>query len=115
MPPQRKDLGHPSCCAVDRQRGDRRLGSSPATRRVVAMASTSTLATLVSDRVTIALQEHTSAFHHLAGMDELLGAGQALLGGGKRLRAAFCAAGWTAFSDEPVDAGSAPVLAGSAL
>lgn len=77
--------------------------------------SLSGLATLVSDRVTAALHEHTAPFHGLAGMDELLGAGEALLGGGKRLRAAFCTAGWTAFSPEPVVAGSAPVLAGSAL
>ncbi|WP_413449843.1 polyprenyl synthetase family protein [Georgenia phoenicis] len=73
------------------------------------------LATLVSDRLAIALDEHTRPFASLEGLDELLGAGRALLGGGKRLRAAFCTAGWTAFSAEPVAAGSAPVLAGSAL
>lgn len=73
------------------------------------------LATHVSERVTTALREHTAPFLSLEGVDELLAAGQALLGGGKRLRAAFCAAGWTAYSTEPVTAGSAPVLAGSAL
>ncbi len=79
------------------------------------MAPIVDLAELVSDRVVTALREHTSAFTALQGIDELLEAGHALLGGGKRLRAAFCAAGWTAYSAEPVVAGSAPVLAGSAL
>lgn len=77
--------------------------------------SLSGLATLVSDRVAVALREHTAAFHGLEGVADLLDAGAALLGGGKRLRAAFCTAGWAAFSPEPVVAGSAPVLAGSAL
>jgi|SRR5690625_340578 len=73
------------------------------------------LAALVSARVPSALREHTAPFHELEGIEELLAAGEALLGGGKRLRAAFCAAGWTAFSETPVTAGSAPVVAGSAL
>src|SRR5690625_594296 len=94
----------------------RRLWSTAGHRRLRSMApSLSGLATLVSDRVTAALHEHTAPFPGQAGMDERLGAGEALLGGGIRLRAAFCTAGWTAFSPEPVVAGSAPVLAGSAL
>ncbi|MBD8061171.1 polyprenyl synthetase family protein [Oceanitalea stevensii] len=78
-------------------------------------APTAGLATLVTDRVATALREHTRPFESLEGVEELLSAGEALLGGGKRLRAAFCTAGWTAFTDRPVTAGSAPVLAGSAL
>ncbi|HLT84880.1 MAG TPA: polyprenyl synthetase family protein [Phototrophicaceae bacterium] len=80
------------------------------------MAPLGGLAALVTDRVRTALREHTVPFHALEGTEELLGAGDALLGGGKRLRAAFCAAGWTAFSaTPPATAGSTPVLAGSAL
>lgn len=78
-------------------------------------APTGALAALVTDQVLRALREHTAPFHHLEGTEELLSAGEALLGGGKRLRAAFCAAGWEAFSSSPVTTGSAPVLAGSAL
>jgi len=78
-------------------------------------APSSGLAALVTDRVRTALREHTAPFHDLEGTEELLSAAEALLGGGKRLRAAFCAAGWSAYSPAPVEAGTAPVLAGSAL
>lgn len=73
------------------------------------------LPALVSDRVLRALTEHTAEFEVLDGVSDLMGAAEALLGGGKRLRAALCAAGWSALTERPVEAGSAPVLAGSAL
>src|SRR5690606_38244206 len=99
--------GHPGLLA---------WGAAATTRRLPCMAApTAGLATLVTDRVATALREHTRPFESLEGVEELLSAGEALLGGGKRLRAAFCTAGWTAFTDRPVTAGSAPVLAGSAL
>ncbi|HLS74638.1 MAG TPA: polyprenyl synthetase family protein [Actinomycetaceae bacterium] len=79
------------------------------------MASHSSLPALVAERVGVALEEHTAPLAHLTGAADLLDAGRALLSGGKRLRAALCAAGWSAITDAPVAAGSAPVLAGSAL
>lgn len=79
------------------------------------MPSHSPLPALVAERVGVALDEYTSPFAHLTGAADLVAAGRALLSGGKRLRAAFCAAGWAAFTATPVTAGSPPVLAGSAL
>lgn len=66
----------------------------------------------VSARLTTAFVEHTAPFAHLEGVDELLGAGEALLSGGKRLRAQLCVAGWTAFDGEPQQPA---IIAGSAL
>lgn len=79
------------------------------------MPSHSPLPALVAERVGVALDEYTAPFTHLTGAGDLVDAGRALLSGGKRLRAAFCAAGWAAFTATPVTAGSSPVLAGSAL
>ena len=76
---------------------------------------TAELVAAVSERLATAFQAHTAPFAHLDGIDELLGAGTALLTGGKRLRARFCAAGWQAFGGSPAQQDSPPVLAGSAL
>ncbi|MEE6274375.1 polyprenyl synthetase family protein [Georgenia sp. MJ206] len=71
---------------------------------------------LVSTRVPQALSEHTAPFAALGEtLDELLAPARDLLAGGKRLRAQFCAAGWSAFSPEPPTEGSPVVLAGCAI
>ncbi|MEE6286590.1 polyprenyl synthetase family protein [Georgenia sp. MJ173] len=69
----------------------------------------------VSSRLATAFVTHTAPFTHLEGITELFGAGEALLSGGKRLRAQFCVAGWRAFGGAAVSAQSPAVLAGSAL
>ncbi|WP_127127535.1 polyprenyl synthetase family protein [Georgenia sp. SYP-B2076] len=70
----------------------------------------------VSDRVVQALDDHTATFGHVgAPLADFLGPARELLGGGKRLRAQLCAAGWVA-AGAPAGADvEAVVLAGSAL
>jgi geranylgeranyl diphosphate synthase, type I len=69
----------------------------------------------VSTRVLTALDERTANLAHLgAPLTEFLAPARSLLGGGKRLRALLCGAGWAAAA--PGDAlEGAVVLAGSAL
>ncbi|WP_127571978.1 polyprenyl synthetase family protein [Georgenia faecalis] len=75
-----------------------------------------TVPSLVSARVLEALRAHTAPFAGLGEpIEDLLAPARDLLGGGKRLRAEFCAAGWAGFSDEPALAGSPPILAGAAI
>ncbi|WP_448072067.1 polyprenyl synthetase family protein [Georgenia yuyongxinii] len=70
----------------------------------------------VSERVLAALGEHTEHFASVGALTDFLAPARDLLGGGKRLRARLCAAGWVAAggaTDE--DAMRPVVLAGSAL
>ncbi|MPV37675.1 polyprenyl synthetase family protein [Georgenia subflava] len=69
----------------------------------------------VSDRLSAALEEHTAPFADLGEpMTQFRDPAQALLGGGKRLRAQLCAAGWLAAGATETTA-DAVVLAGSSL
>jgi len=68
----------------------------------------------VSARVLTALDELTSPFTDVGTpLTEFLAPARALLGGGKRLRALLCGAGWACASRAPLD--RPVVLAGSAL
>lgn len=69
----------------------------------------------VAARLHTAFDAHTAVFSDLEGIDEILGAGEALLGGGKRLRARFCVAAWEAFGGGAVTPEGPAVVAGSAL
>jgi geranylgeranyl diphosphate synthase type I len=98
--------------------GARAGGCAGLARRVTGMSapSSASVADLVSRRVLEALDEHTRALTAAGtALEELLVPARDLLRGGKRMRARLCAAGWSAFSDEPAGPGSPPVLAGSAL
>ena len=70
------------------------------------------LPSAVSARLTTAFADHTAPFLHLEGVDDILGAGEALLSGGKRMRAQLCVAGWHAFGGTPDEPA---IIAGSAL
>ncbi|PFG37884.1 geranylgeranyl diphosphate synthase type I [Georgenia soli] len=68
----------------------------------------------VSTRVLAALDERTTPFADVgAPLGEFLAPARSLLGGGKRLRALLCGAGWTCASSAPLE--GPVVLAGSAL
>jgi geranylgeranyl diphosphate synthase type I len=71
----------------------------------------------VSGRVVTALDEHTAHFAEAGGpLHDFLAPARGLLGGGKRLRAQLCAAGWVAAGGGTDAAALEPiVLAGSAL
>ena len=71
----------------------------------------------VADRVAAALDEHTAHFTDAgAPLQDFLAPARGLLGGGKRLRAQLCAAGWVAAGGATDDEAMRPVvLAGSAL
>ncbi|GAA1631246.1 polyprenyl synthetase family protein [Georgenia ruanii] len=71
----------------------------------------------VSERVVAALDEHTAHFADAgAPLRDFLAPARNLLGGGKRLRAQLCAAGWVAAGGATDAAALQPVvLAGSAL
>jgi len=71
---------------------------------------------LVTDRLAAAYDRHTEELRDLGdGVGEFLTAGQALLAGGKRLRGAFCVAGWSAYRHEPLDETTPAVIAASAI
>ncbi|TRW47156.1 polyprenyl synthetase family protein [Georgenia yuyongxinii] len=70
----------------------------------------------VSERVLVALAEHTEHFAPVGALTDFLAPARDLLGGGKRLRAQLCAAGWVAAGGATEEDGLVPVvLAGSAL
>ncbi|MFH5823026.1 polyprenyl synthetase family protein [Georgenia sp. AZ-5] len=72
---------------------------------------------MVSDRVLVALDEHTGRFAAVgAALTDFVAPARELLGGGKRLRAQLCAAGWLAAGGGSGEEATRPVvLAGSAL
>lgn len=71
---------------------------------------------LVSRRLADTYEQHTAALRDLGdGAGDILDAGLSLLSGGKRLRAAFCAAGWNVVRPAELDETSPAVVAGSAL
>ena len=79
------------------------------------LSSLATVRDRVSERVVRALDEHTARFGDVGSpLAEFLGPARELLGGGKRLRAQLCAAGWVAAGGSGEES-EAVVLAGSAL
>ena len=82
-----------------------------------ALTSLRSTRALVSDRLTDSLASARLRLAHVGGeIDDVVDAAESLLAGGKRLRAAFCAAGWAAAGGPaPARCDEPPVLAGSSL
>ncbi|MHB1288184.1 polyprenyl synthetase family protein [Georgenia sp.] len=80
------------------------------------MPAPADLRNLVSTRVLEALDEHIARFAAVGEpLAEFIAPARGLLGGGKRLRAQVCAAGWAAAGGAGESVPRAVVLAGSAL